>query len=80
MEPDKTLEQVEATKQAEGIEPAASTEATVAEASAEAAVPCATAADNIDAPVEAGAPPQIDPVVPTEAVTVGEPQQPSGAE
>ena len=66
MEPDQTLNEVEATKQVEIIEPAASIEAAVsAEASADAAVPAV--ADNLDAPVDAGAPPQIDPVA-TEAV------------
>jgi hypothetical protein len=77
MEPDQTLNEVEATKQVESIEPAASEGTATAEVNADAAAPAA--ADNLDAPVEAGAPPQIDPIA-TEAVAVQEPQQSSEQE
>ena len=63
--PDRNLWISKASKQIEGIDPAASTEAIAsAEADDDAAVPAAA-----DGPVDAAAPPQIDPIV-TEAVTL----------
>jgi hypothetical protein len=68
MEPDQTLNEVEPSKQVEGIDPVACTESIpTAEANADAAVPAADSA-TAEAPADAGAPPQVDPVA-AEAVT-----------
>ncbi len=72
MEPDQTPNEVEAAIQVETVEPAASIEAAdIAEASAD--------PGGAPAPIGAAEPPQIDPVVATEAATP-EPQQPSEQE
>ena len=73
MEPDQTVNEVEAAKQAEAAAPGASTGAPI---SADASPDSGGSAPAI----EMAPPPQIDPVVAAEAATAPEPQQPSEQE